>query len=191
MGSFCDLRISGYSVIEQKYRIDPELLSIFVEADKVHAQRAPDSQGSDEDDEDLAFDGYCNTVAAIAERLDLMGFTPEAARADFDLTLKAELQEKRDLDSVWSDQNRSEEFTPRFVLTTTKRSTSSPGSLLTPGLNPCSGSGRTLLDGGTTMLKPASKSSAGNSTRSKPTFSTSAMTASIHSSATTARIFAF
>jgi hypothetical protein len=113
MGSFCDLRISGYSVIEQKYRIDPELLSIFAEADKVHAQHAPDSQGSDEDDEDLAFDGYCNTATAIAERLDLMGFTLEAARADFDLTLKVELhelQEKRDLDSVWSDQNPNEEF---------------------------------------------------------------------------------
>jgi hypothetical protein len=104
MGSFCDLRIAGYSVIEQKYRIDPELLCIFVETEKVHAVRAPDRQRceGDEDDENGDFDGYCNTAGAIAERLDLMGFTPEAARADFDLTRLSELQEKRDLNAAWT-----------------------------------------------------------------------------------------
>src|SRR5712691_24372 len=108
MGSYCDLRISGYSVIAQKYRITPELLSIFVEADKLHAPRAPDDEDDENDsgdEEDGDFEGYCNTTSAIAARLDLMGFTAAAARADFDLTRAGELQQKRDLNEAWTEND--------------------------------------------------------------------------------------
>lgn len=93
MGSYSDLRIAGYSVISRKYRNDPEVLSIFVEADKVNSQRPSDSLSEGESDEDDGFSGYCSTATAIADRLELMGFTEAASRADFELTLKGEIEE--------------------------------------------------------------------------------------------------
>jgi hypothetical protein len=106
VGSFSDLRIAGYSVISQKYRNAPEVLSIFVEADKVNAKRSPDRPRQLSPDEDDDFSGYCSSVTSIADRLDLMGFTEAVARADFTLSLKCEIAETAEL---WNGSHDSDD----------------------------------------------------------------------------------
>ena len=102
MGSFSDLRVAGYSVVSQKYRNSPEVLSIFVEADKTNAKRSPDSPAEGEAEEDEDFSGYSTSAMAIADRLELMGFTEAAAQRDFALALADEIAEKAEL---WSDHD--------------------------------------------------------------------------------------
>ena len=93
-------------MISRKYRNDPEVLSIFVEADKVNGHRSPDSLPEGAPDEDDDFSGYCNSVTAIGDRLDLMGFTEAAARADFALTLKGEMADTVEL---WSENHHPDD----------------------------------------------------------------------------------
>jgi hypothetical protein len=106
VGSFSDLRIAGYSVVSRKYRNDPQVLSIFVEADKVNSRRSPDSPPEGEPDDDDYFSGYCASAIAITDRLELMGFTEAAAREDFALTLKGEIADTAEL---WSDNSHPDD----------------------------------------------------------------------------------
>jgi hypothetical protein len=104
MGSYSDLSIAGYSVVSRKYRNAPEVLSIFVETDKVNERRSPDVPMGDESEGDDEFSGYRCTVRGIADRLELMGFTEEGARSDFALLLENEIAEtsRRGYES-WAD----------------------------------------------------------------------------------------
>ena len=105
VGSYCDLRIGGYTVHSQKYRISNELLSLFAETDKVQGDYALDRPTTSTDvSEDNDFHGYSSSVAAIADRLDLMGFTAECAKADFSSLLGQEIEEKLQLAEELSDK---------------------------------------------------------------------------------------
>lgn len=105
MGSFGDLRIGGYEVLSQKYRITQDVLSIFVESDKVLSGSAPDLPIKSRDgDEEDTFCGYASTAAAISDRLDLMGFTPDSVRADFSLLLANVIEEKSRIAETWTDR---------------------------------------------------------------------------------------
>src|SRR5437870_9755415 len=111
MGSFGDLRIGGYDVLSQKYRITQDVLSLFVESDKVQSGSAPDRPIESRDgDEDDTFCGYASTAAAISDRLDLMGFTPDSARADFSLILANEIEGKSRLAEIWSDMEGDDDL---------------------------------------------------------------------------------
>ena len=89
-------------MVSQKYQNAPEVLSIFVESDKVNGTRSPDAQAEDEAEEEGDFSGYCASAKAIADRLDLMGFTEASARQDFVLTLKDDIADRGEL---WSDHD--------------------------------------------------------------------------------------
>ena len=73
----------------------PWTRSIFVESDRVLSGHAPDvaieSPSTNEAEE---FCGYACTAAAIADRLDLMGFTLDSARKEFSRLLAQEVEDK-------------------------------------------------------------------------------------------------
>src|SRR6516162_5986958 len=97
MSSYYDLRVKGYSIFSENRPIQDEVLSLFVEGDRLKSSdRAPDlpSECANVHSED-GFVGYGSTVAAIADRLDVMGFTPEKAREDFDHGLAIEIEQAK------------------------------------------------------------------------------------------------
>jgi hypothetical protein len=99
MGSYCELRIDGYDVHSCKSQIDQEVLVLFVESDKVFGQRPPDlpSECASVGDADPDFTGYVSTAREVADRLDLMGFTPQLVRNAFDSGLREQINRKRQL----------------------------------------------------------------------------------------------
>jgi hypothetical protein len=110
MSSYYDLRIQGYSVFSERRPIQDEVLSLFVEGDRLKSSdRAPDlpSECANVHSED-GFVGYGSTVAAIADRLDVMGFTPERARADFDRGLAIEIEHARNYDTPFKSLEEDE-----------------------------------------------------------------------------------
>jgi hypothetical protein len=111
MGSYYDLRVGGYSILSAKWPIDEVILSLFVEADKVNSLTSPDLPSPcanvHENDE---FIGYRSTAAAIADRLDVMGFTPERAKADFLLLLKNEIADELELAEGWTSRKAEGEI---------------------------------------------------------------------------------
>ncbi|MDQ2950248.1 MAG: HEPN/Toprim-associated domain-containing protein [Acidobacteriota bacterium] len=84
-------------MIFEKYRNSPEVLSIFVEADKFNGPRSPDLPADFEPEENDEFSGYEASAEAITDRLELMGFTAAAARADFALMIKNEINDTSEL----------------------------------------------------------------------------------------------
>ena len=108
MGSFSDLSVAGFSVVSRKYRNAPEVLSIFVESDRVNEWQVPDLAGDDDSEEGCGFSGYRSTVRAITDRLELMGFTEAATRSDFALTLDREIAETSQCErQPWEDDGLS------------------------------------------------------------------------------------
>jgi hypothetical protein len=106
MGSYYELRVGGYSVLSDKWPIPQEILSIFVEADKVHSQSAPDLPSvSANMSEQEAFVGYCSKARSISDRLDVMGFTPDLSKAQFSVLLKGEIEQSILVAREWSERS--------------------------------------------------------------------------------------
>lgn len=114
MGSYYDLRVGGYSIISTKWPIEEAVLSFFVEADKTASQSAPDPPDTCANvKNDDGFVGYCSNVAAIADRLDVMGFTPELAKAGFTSQVQFEIEQAREHATHWrSEAGRDETYSP-------------------------------------------------------------------------------
>lgn len=87
MGSSYDLRMAGYSVLSDKRIVPDEILGMFVESDRRKCRPAPDfpaHAGSLHAEEDDEFVGYVITAAELADRLDVLGFTVEVAREEYE-----------------------------------------------------------------------------------------------------------
>jgi hypothetical protein len=115
MGSYYDLRVEGYSVLSDKLTIPKEILSLFVETDRLHSPSAPDLPSDTANvDEQEEFFGYCNSVRAIADRLDVMGFTPDLSRAQFSALLKGEIEQSLLVAQEWSGNKTKDEIYARL-----------------------------------------------------------------------------
>lgn len=91
MGSYTDLTVGGYPILETKSYASLEALTIFRESDKIIFERrlaernvlvwgVPDKE--DQDEAEIAF-VYQASVSVVKDRLNVMGFNLDRAEADF------------------------------------------------------------------------------------------------------------
>jgi HEPN/Toprim N-terminal domain 1 len=130
MGSYTDLSIGTYSVHTYKSRVDPIVMTIFRETDKVYRVVSYASDGNAvlistsnyvptvcRDQDERAEVAYLSTVAAVKQRLEVMGFTlAESARA-FDDGVAENVEELRQYEQsdvsasdFWNEEIRTLEL---------------------------------------------------------------------------------
>lgn len=84
MGTYMEFSIAGYTVLETKNDIDPEVMTIFREKDRQEFMEVLDENEYPEHINDLhRIYQYCAPVSVIRRRLDIMGFSIERTREDF------------------------------------------------------------------------------------------------------------
>lgn len=98
-----------------KSTVDPTVMTIFRETDKVIEERRLSQRnplmwpGTQRDDETETAIEYSATVTDVIDRLNLMGFTVEASRVQFDLGVKEKLgtflEWQKDGDGEWLNPN--------------------------------------------------------------------------------------
>lgn len=101
MGSYSDLSVDGYPLLQTKSEVVPEVMTIFRETDRRVSTRATAERnelvGGEVDSED-----GCKTEAGIVyscetrkviDRLDVMGFTLRRAHEDFEALRKSKIEE--------------------------------------------------------------------------------------------------
>lgn len=91
MGSYTDLSIDGYPILETKSFVIPEVMTVFQESDKYIRTRKVSERNEliwgkispDEDHDEVAVTYSCEVGKAI-DRLDVMGFTMGRVRQEFE-----------------------------------------------------------------------------------------------------------
>ncbi len=91
MGSYTELLIDNYPVFLSKSYVDPEIMTIFSERDKKSFQRKVSNRnnivwGTLEDDSEETALVYNTTVGYAIDRLEIMGFTLEKMKIDFNVS---------------------------------------------------------------------------------------------------------
>ena len=99
MGTYTDFSVAGYPFINSKSAVVSEAMTVFRESDKrVFARRLGernplvwgDAYADEADEVETATMYVCSTDAVIA-RLEVMGFTINRTRRDFEVGRQAEL----------------------------------------------------------------------------------------------------
>jgi hypothetical protein len=99
MGTYTDFSVAGYPLINSKSSVVPEAMTVFRESDKrVFSRRLGDrnplvwggAYADAKDEVETARVYACDTKAVIA-RLDVMGFTINRVRRDFESGREARL----------------------------------------------------------------------------------------------------
>lgn len=118
MGTIAHLCVDDYPLIDTKNELDPLVLTIFRESDRRVYKRkmrdrspliyTPDPDREEEEEEVI---DYATTVAWASRRLDIMGFTMDRCRAEYERTRSALIDEVRsDLDDDDDVSEKSEWF---------------------------------------------------------------------------------
>jgi len=100
MGSYSYLEIGGYPLWSTKYGVDPAIMTLFRESDKkIYERRIADRNrliwGVDTqagDDTETVYE-YSICAEHAAQRLDVMGFTLSKAKEQFDMGVKARVDD--------------------------------------------------------------------------------------------------
>ena len=96
MGSYTDLTIDGYSILETKSYVIPEVMTLFQESDKRIGTRKASGRWrelkSDSEDQDGVVVTYSSEVAKVVDRLNVMGFTMRRVRDDFESFRESEIE---------------------------------------------------------------------------------------------------
>lgn len=103
MGSYTDLSIDGYPILETQSFVIPEVMTLFHESDKqVRTRRVSERNeliwgkvSPDEDRDEVAITYSCEAWKVI-ERLDAMGFTMRRVRKEFDDARISEVEKYTD-----------------------------------------------------------------------------------------------
>jgi hypothetical protein len=116
MGSYTDLSIDGYPILETKSYVIPEVMTLFQESDKRVATRKVSERNElvwgkvspDEDHDEVAITYNCH-VGKVIDRLDVMGFTMRRARKEFEDARISEVGKYTDWagdgdDDWWGDE---------------------------------------------------------------------------------------
>ncbi len=116
MGSYTELSIDGYPLLNTKSFAVPEALTIFRETDKrvferKFSERNPAVWGTPnpEDDEYETAVLYQSTAGKIAQRLDIMGFTLYRAQKDFERLRLQRINELTPDEDVLDDDTFAED----------------------------------------------------------------------------------
>jgi hypothetical protein len=114
MGSYTELSVDGYPLVETKGHAVPEVLAVFRESDKRVFERMfsernrlvwGDTKAEDDELETVIL--YQASAQVIAQRLDIMGFTLQRAEQDFERLRLEHLEEiqpdEDDTEDVWAE----------------------------------------------------------------------------------------
>ncbi|MCG7990595.1 MAG: HEPN/Toprim-associated domain-containing protein [Candidatus Thiodiazotropha lotti] len=100
MGTYTELEIAGYPLWSTKSAVDPVVMTVFREADKrivtrKLSERNPLVWGQFEDDEDAVETAvfYVCRVAHVRDRLDVMGFTMDRVRREFEVIRNEDMEQ--------------------------------------------------------------------------------------------------
>lgn len=99
MGSYATLYVDGYPVVQTKNHVLPELMTAFRESDRgtlLLQSNGEDSVSWTEElppwsDDHVLSDVYHSRAWKVAQRLDVMGFTLDRARRDYEETRDSEM----------------------------------------------------------------------------------------------------
>jgi hypothetical protein len=114
MGTYTDLTVAGYPILESKSAVVPEAMTVFRETDRrIFTRRVAqrnvlvwgDPERPDDKETEVAVEYSCETGNVI-DRLNVMGFTLARVRREFELGRQAELAKFEswaagDEDSKW------------------------------------------------------------------------------------------
>jgi hypothetical protein len=103
MGTYTDFTVDGYELVTSKSAVVAEVMTLFRESDrKVYRRRISGDESSDQlvgdfddDFEDLV--QYATSVNNACQRLDVMGFTLERSRREYECIRNEELRDLREL----------------------------------------------------------------------------------------------
>src|SRR5437899_867032 len=84
MGSYWSLKVADWSLCSGKSELDPRFTSVFRLRDRKASQLSVD----DLPGETLEQHEYCTSVQQMRDRLELLGFGLEKAKADFNQSLR-------------------------------------------------------------------------------------------------------
>jgi hypothetical protein len=101
MGSFTDLSVAGYPLIESKSEVIAQVMTIFRETDKrIFTRKVSDRNSmvwgqpdSAEDDESETAIQYACSTPKIVDRLNVMGFNLRRVRQEFDSYRRSKIDE--------------------------------------------------------------------------------------------------
>jgi hypothetical protein len=100
MGTYTTLYLDGFGLVSSKSAVNPEVMTIFVESDRRGLWRRADNgeiiEGPLDDDDVVREISYEVQVAAACERLDVMGFTLERCRREYEQIRLEELEGYRE-----------------------------------------------------------------------------------------------
>lgn len=112
MGTYTTLFLGDFELASSKSAVIPEVMTVFSEADRRCRWRRADNGdivgGPVEDDDILREVDYAVPVAAAIQRLDIMGFTLERCRREYEQIRLAELQNYREVPEA--DSGSSDPF---------------------------------------------------------------------------------
>jgi hypothetical protein len=144
MGTYTDFSIAGYPLINSKSAVVPEAMTVFRESDKrVFSRRLGernplvwgDAYANEADEVETATMYVCNIDAVIA-RLEVMGFTINRTRRDFEVGRQAELAMYQDWASEDPDPPWFEEKVKRIEALSFDAYLSALRQVLSEGLRP-------------------------------------------------------
>jgi hypothetical protein len=99
MGSYSELYIADYPILSTKSYVDPIVMTIFREMDKRVFERKTSEKNplvwgyiEDKGEMEVAYE-YRNSVPNVIQRLDVMGFSLNRARKDFEENLDSKIEE--------------------------------------------------------------------------------------------------
>jgi len=95
MGSYSTLRIGNFRVLDTKWDWQPEVMTLFTEADKIVMPYKEAVEISEDEDEDYLpeyYFAYSAPLNIVKDRLELMGYTLRRVRKAFDTLLEEELE---------------------------------------------------------------------------------------------------
>jgi hypothetical protein len=83
MGSYCTLSVSNYEILSMKSQADPIIMTVFRDSDRRSYSSWDNDYPEDLDDVEETYE-YAATARMCIERLEVMGFTLQKAKADFE-----------------------------------------------------------------------------------------------------------
>lgn len=118
MGTYTELYIADFPIHSTKSEVDPTVMSIFRESDKIIEERDVSarnklmwSHASDSEEKETVVE-YSATTEQVIDRLNIMGFTIDASKAWFELGIK----EKLETYTKWVQDSDSEWIQPQIEL---------------------------------------------------------------------------
>ncbi|HEU0178697.1 MAG TPA: HEPN/Toprim-associated domain-containing protein, partial [Blastocatellia bacterium] len=91
MGSYSTLKIGNLRVLDTKWDWEPEVMTLFTEADKIVMPYKEAVEISEDEDEDYLpeyYFAYSAPLNIVKDRLELMGYTLRRVRQTFDTLLE-------------------------------------------------------------------------------------------------------